>query len=145
MFSVGRNLITGHTAGIVRSRLGYFLSVLSVCFILSTLVRPSMSHPQFIPCVQVPGEALALNEVLAPKPIWVVAIAYLHMPAILLAANFTRLANWIFSLSCGPATYTELVVLLVSSPMQWMIVGYGIERLIRRRAEQALAADAPQR
>ncbi len=117
---------------VAKTRVGHLLVVLSVCFVLIAFMKPSMSHPQFVDCVQSKGETLALAEVLAPKPIWVVAIGYLYLPSIVISVGLTNLFGSIFSLSCVPKTRLELVIFLVCSSIQWMLIGYGIEHLIKR-------------
>lgn len=118
--------------GTLRSRLGYILAMFSLCFLLLEIVSAADTHPQFVPCVPTYNETLTLTEILAPKPIWVLAIGFLYVPSILITTAFTKLLALAFSLSCTPTARVEFVLFLIFSSCQWMLIGYAIERLFRR-------------
>ena len=115
------------------SRLGQLLFVLGLCFILLELAPPFRSHPQFVGCVPTVEEAYTITEVLIGRPIWVVAISYLYLPSILLTLALTIMLGSLLHLSCTPTARLEFVVLLLSSSIQWWVIGHVIERLVRRR------------
>ncbi len=118
---------------IVGSRPSHLLLILSLCFVLLEFVPPSVNHPQFVSCVPTKEEVFTITEILAPKPVWVVAIGVLYLPSILLTSALTKLLGGMFGLSCTPMARLELMVFLICSSVQWLLVGYGIERIIKRR------------
>ncbi len=115
------------------NRIDHLLAVLSLCFVFIVFMKPSMSHPQFVDCVQTRGEMLVLAEVFAPRPMWVGGLSFLYLPSIGITAFLTNLSANIFVLSCVPKTRVELAIFLICSSMQWLLIGYGIELLIKRR------------
>ena len=119
---------------VVGSRFGHLLLILSLCFMLLEFVPPSVHHPQFVSCVPTKEEVFTITEILAPKPVWVVPIGVLYLPSILLTSALTKLLSGVFALSCTPMARLELIVLLICSSIQWLLVGYGIERIIKRRS-----------
>ena len=95
-------------------------------------------HPQFVNCIPAREEIFTITEILAPKPVWVVAISVLYIPSMLLTLALTKLLGYTFSLSCTPTALLEFVVFLVCSLAQWWLVGYGVEWLVRRKALRIL-------
>jgi len=128
-----RRLIRPFIKRVVSSRIGHLLVVLSLCFALLEFVPISVNHPQFVSCVPIREEIYTITEILAPKPIWVVAIGVLYLPSILLTSALTKLLGHTFSLSCTPVARLELIVFLICSSIQWLLVGHGIEWLIKRK------------
>jgi hypothetical protein len=118
---------------VVSSRFGHLLVVLGLCLALLEFMPLSVNHPQFVSCVPTGEEIYTITEILAPKPILVVAIGVLYLPSILLTSALTTLLGYTFSLSCTPAARLELIVFLICSSIQWLLVGYGLERLIKRK------------
>ena len=123
-----------HIKRVVGSRIGQLLAVLGVCFALLELVHLPAYHPQFVSCVPTREEVHTITEILAPKPAWVVAIGVLYVPSISLTSALTKLLSYVFALSCAPTARLEFISFLVCSSIQWLLVGCGIEWLIRRRA-----------
>ena len=118
---------------VVSSRVGQSLVVLSLCFALLEFVHLPVYHPQFVSCVPAGGEVYTITEILAPKPIWVVVIGFLYLPAVLLTSALTKVLSYMLSLSCAPTARLEIVGFLICSSVQWFLVGYGIEWLMKRK------------
>jgi hypothetical protein len=123
-----------HIKRVVGSRVGQLLAVLGLCFALLELVHLPAYHPQFVSCVPTREEVYTITEILAPKPAWVVAIGVLYIPSVLLTSALTQVLRYMFGLSCTPTARLEFVGFLVCGSIQWLLVGYGIEWLIKRRA-----------
>jgi len=115
------------------SRLGQLLFILSLCFILVELAPRFHSRPLFVGCVPSAEEVYTISEVLVVRPIWVVFISVLYIPSAVLTSALMKLLSSVLLLSCGSAARLELAVLLISGSIQWWLVGYGIECLIKRR------------
>ena len=116
------------------SRTGHLLIVLSLCFILAELAPPFRSHPQFVGCAPATlEEVYTITEILVVRPVWVVAIGVLYLPSVLLTSALTKLLSSVFHLSCTPTARLEFAILLICSSIQWWLVGYGMERLVKRR------------
>ena len=117
---------------VAASRLGWLLAVLNLCFVayehghsLSLLGRD---------CVTVAEARAAQPEVLIASPIWVVAFTILNLPSLLPGALLVELAKSMFPQMCTyTVAYMETVSLAVFGFAQWQFVGYGLERVIRRR------------
>ena len=118
----------------VGSRLGQLLAVLGLCFALLELVHLPAYHPQFVSCVPTREEVYTITEILAPKPAWVAALGLLYLPSVWLTSALIKLLGYVFALSCTPAARLEFFGFLVCSAIQWLLVGYGIEWLVKRRS-----------
>jgi hypothetical protein len=119
---------------VLGSRIGQLLAVPGLCFALLEFAHLHVYHPRFVSCVPTPEEIYTITEILVPRPIWVTAIGALYIPSALLTSALTKLIGYVFALSCTPMARLEFVVFLVCSSLQWVLVGYGIERLIKRRS-----------
>jgi hypothetical protein len=118
---------------VASSRLGQLLFALGLCFVLVELEPRFHSRPLFVGCIPSAEEVYTISEILVMRPIWVVAISVLYLPSALLTSAIMKLLGSVLLLSCGPAARLEFAVLLISSSIQWWVVGYGIEQLIKRR------------
>ena len=116
---------------VVRSRLGHVLLAVSCTFILLVFVRWPLYQPQLVECVPGGDEVYTIVEILRTYPIWTLAIATAHFPAMLFTAGVTKLSQLVFSLSCGPSAKLELPLLFLFSAVQWLLVGYTIDSIIR--------------
>jgi hypothetical protein len=119
---------------VVGSRVGQLMAVLGLCFALLELVRFPVYHPQFVSCVPTGEEIYTITEIFAPKPIWVVVFRILCLPSILLTSALTMLLAHTFTLSCTPTSRLELIIFLMCSSIQWLLIGYGVERFIKRKS-----------
>jgi hypothetical protein len=130
---------------VVRSHLGHVLLAVSWTFILLVFVGPHLYQPQFVDCVPGKDEFVAIVDHF--YPIWITALGVAHLPAILFTQGVTKLLQAMLSLSCGPTAKVEMPFLFGFSAIQWLLVGYIIESLIRRarssrrRTQQAVVAD----
>ncbi len=118
---------------VARSRVGHLLFVLSLCFVLIAFYPLSLNPPQLVSCVPTKEEVYTITEVLKYPPTWVFAIGITYFPSMLLTKILTGAVDILFSLSCYPTARVELVIFLICSSTQWMLVGCGVEWLIRKR------------
>jgi hypothetical protein len=117
---------------ILRSHPGHVLLAISWTFILLVFVHPRMTQTQFVDCV--PGDAeFSTTEILRTYPIWTTALGVCHLPSLLLTQMSTMLLQRLLSLSCGPTAKVEMALLFGFSAIQWLLLGYIIESLFRRR------------
>ncbi|MDX6614777.1 MAG: hypothetical protein QOD75_3963 [Blastocatellia bacterium] len=117
---------------VMRSHLGHVLLAVSWSFILFVCVRLPLNQPQFVDCVPTNDEVYSIVEILRVYPIWIIAIAIGHFPSMFLTGMVTRLLQRIFALSCSPSAKVEVPLFFIFSAIQWLIVGYVIESLVRR-------------
>src|SRR5438046_6515786 len=115
---------------VVRSHLGHVLLAVSWTFVLLVFVHPHLNQPQLVDCVPTNDEFYVSVDHF--YPIWVVAIWTAHIPSMLCTWAVTKLLQIIFSLSCGPTAKVEMPLLFAFSAIQWLLVGYTIESLLRR-------------
>src|SRR5688500_12403962 len=120
----------GFTRRILRSHLAHVLLAVSWSFILFVMVRLPMDAPWFARCIPT-GDEFHLGGH-AVYPIWVTALFAAHLPAMLVTLGISSFIQGVFGLSCGRIAKVELGILFVFSTVQWLLVGYGIESLIRR-------------
>ena len=126
-------LILSFIKRVVSNRIGHLLVVVSLCFVLIAFYPLPLNHPQFVSCVATKEEIYTIAEVLKPPPVWIFTIGITYFPSMLLTKILTGAMASLFSLSCYPTAKVELVVFLIFSSIQWMLVGYGVEWLFRRR------------
>jgi hypothetical protein len=127
-----RKLIWSFIKRVARSRAGHLLAILSLCFVLIAFYPLPLNHPQFVSCVPTKEEIYTITEVLKHPPVWVFVIGITYFPSMLLTKFLTGAVSSVFSLSCYPTAKIELLIFLICSSVQWMLVGCGIEWLIRR-------------
>ena len=115
---------------VMRSHLGHVLLAISWTFILLVYVQTHPTQPQFVECAPTREEFRVIVDKF--YPIWTTVIAVAHLPAIALTVGTTKLLQRAFSLSCGSTAKIEMPLLFVFSAIQWLLVGYTIESLVRR-------------
>ena len=116
---------------VVLSHLGHVLLAVSWTFILLVFVRWPLYQPQLVECVPQGDEVYTIVEILRTYPIWTVAIWVAHFPSMFATVSVTKLLQIVFSLSCGPSAKVELPLLFLFSTVQWLMVGYIIDSLLR--------------
>ena len=134
----------------LHSHVGHVLLAVSWCFILFVMVRP-LHRPFFADCIPSGQEVFWITEVNIAYPIWTVIIACAHFPSILFTRGVLLVIQRIVSLSCSETAKVELAVFFISSSIQWLLVGFGLDSVLgwmksrrnHRRIQQALGADSP--
>jgi hypothetical protein len=57
----------------------------------------------------------------------------INLPSLLITGGLTKLFKEVLSLSCASTAKLETVLLVTSCSIQWMLIGYGVEKFFRRR------------
>src|SRR5438132_12082374 len=117
---------------VVRSHLGHVLLAVSWTFILLVFVHPHLNQPQLVDCTPTKDEAYGIVEILRVYPIWVIAIWIAHFPSMFFTWAMTKFLQVVLSLSCGPSAKVEVPLLFAFSAIQWLLLGYTIESVVRR-------------
>jgi hypothetical protein len=89
-------------------------------------------QPEFVECVPTADEVYFQTMILKSYPIWTWVIAATHLPTFVLTQLVTNACQRAFSLSCGPSAKLEVPLLFLFSGIQWPLIGYTIESLVRR-------------
>jgi hypothetical protein len=118
---------------VASSRIGQLLFALSLCFVLVELAPRFHHRPLFVGCIPSAEEVYTISEILVVRPIWVVVISVLYIPSAVLTSSLMKLLSSVLLLSCVPTARLEFAILLISSSIQWWVIGYSIERLVKRR------------
>jgi hypothetical protein len=124
--------ISKFLTGVLRSHLGHMLLAVSLSFILFVIMRGPLNYPQFVDCTPVGDEIYTITEVLRVYPVWIVVIGMAHFPSMLATMGATKLFQAGFSLSCAATAKVELPFFALFSAIQWLLVGYIIEKLFRQ-------------
>ena len=118
---------------VATNRLGQVLLFSSLFFVLVAMVPQSPKSPMFFDCAFNREGVFVASEIFLVKPIWVVIIGVTYLPSILLTIVLTKIFEGVFSLTCTPTARVEIIVLVVCSSIQWILIGYAIERCIKKR------------
>ncbi len=110
---------------------GHVLLAVSWCFILFVIVRPFLKEPRFVGCVPSADEVYWQTEVNHTYPIWTMIVWSAHLPSILFTRGAILSLEKILSLSCGQTAKVELAVFFFSSSVQWLLVGYVGEFIVK--------------
>lgn len=121
--------LSGFTQRVLDSHTGHVLLTMSWCFILFVIVRSSLNRPFFADCTPSEQEGFYLVEVNVSYPIWTVIIWSAHLPAILFTRGVLLVPQRSMALSCVGTAKVELVVFFISSSIQWLLIGYGLDSL----------------
>jgi len=116
---------------VLRSHVAHVLLAASWTFILLVYVR-TLPQPHFVGCIPKGDEVYSYAIVDVVHPIWTSTIIVAHLPSIALTVGATTLLQRVFSLSCRPTAMVEVPLLFLFSAIQWLLVGYTIETLVRR-------------
>ena len=116
---------------VLRSHVAHVLLTASWTFILLVYVR-TLPQPHFVGCIPKGDEVYSYTIVDVVHPIWTSTIIVAHLPSIALTVGATTLLQRVFSLSCRPTAMVEVPLLFLFSAIQWLLVGYTIETLVRR-------------
>ena len=56
-----------------------------------------------------------------------------NLPPLLITAGVTKFFKEVFMMSCASTAKLETIFLVISCSIQWMLIGYGVERYFRKR------------
>ena len=118
------------------SRIGHLLFVINLCMAIYLLVHfpfPQMEHLDCVPRSQLPISDSTFCYTLLPMWEWVFAYIVLTLPAYQVSQLFSAPINSLFPNLCYyTADRIDAALFLLCSSIQWLLIGYGLERLIKR-------------
>lgn len=112
------------------SRSIYLLVVINLCFVAHVVREVRHGDHGVARCVA--PKAIEVTACYFPPPLWKIAGIILNVPPLLGSAFISENLESAFPQLCGLMTFFSLSVAAVGVWLQWTIVGFGVEHLIKR-------------
>ncbi len=118
----------------VNSRTVYVLVVLNLCFVAYEIGSSPFASHGLASCVAI-GEGVVEFDICSnplPPPLWTRVGFVLNLPTILPVLALSKALESEFPQLCGYMSLVNMLTVAVCVCLQWMVVGYGIERIGRK-------------
>ncbi len=120
---------------VLTSRVGHLLLVINLCFITYEYSQTSAEfYESGGSCVTV-SEAQNSNVMVCTSlfPLWIKIVAWLNIPALIPTTIISTFLQTSFPTMCVQTeTQISTFILLVFASIQWLFVGYIVERIARK-------------
>ena len=114
------------------SRSIYLLVVLNLCFVASVMRQVRHGEHGVARCVAPKTMEITACYFPPPPPLWKVAWIVLNAPPLLASAFISETLESAFPQLCGLMTFFSLSVAAAGVWLQWTMVGFGVDYLIKR-------------
>ncbi len=120
---------------VVASQLGHLLLIVNLCLVFYEFTQSNVREYENIDCAsRAEVQSSTVQICVSLFPAWLKVMALLDLPAIMLSMLITEPIHSLFPQMCiYTASRIDTAVFLICGSMQWLLVGYGIERVIRAR------------
>jgi|GEM_PF-6113140 len=124
---------------ILSNRIGWILAVLGLCSFLILKSEEGFHKPLVAECVLDLENPSTVAEINKAAPLYIGLIRMAHFPSLVVGYFVTKFVGRFFSNLCEPVNKIEMIVLHLSFVVQWLLVGYGFERLFWKRQNPELS------
>jgi hypothetical protein len=120
---------------VVTSRLGHLLLVINLCLGVYEFSQSRVREYETVECASRAEVQSSTGQICTSLfPAWIQIMALLDMPAIMVSRLITDPIHSRFPQMCiYTVSRVDTAVFLLCGSMQWLLVGYGIERVIMAR------------
>lgn len=120
---------------VLTSRVGHLLLVINLCFIIYEYSQSSADFYESGGSCTTVSEARNSGVTICTSyfPLWIKILAYVNLPALIPVSIISTFLQSLFPTMCVQTeTQISTFLLIVFGSIQWLFVGYVIERIARK-------------